>query len=201
MIDLTKQDSDNTSKFRRSFNIIGAEGLFILGIGLGWIFSSMSISQYPSKIAYFLCGLGGLLCFAYLSYRFNLNRKSQIHRAKTGRAVDINDSVKAYRLHGSQVPLWVSNSGRSETIVLTGKQSLLFPRSHSIILEHWEGPEIKLHLKNDSLSMAPQQILQLREHELESWDTEKIRLSIEPDEDFADEDVILLVHLISNNPQ
>jgi hypothetical protein len=203
MLDLTKQESTLSSAFTRYqkiFNFLGIEGLFILGLGLGWILASFSQGEAFSTIALFLSGLGGLFVLAFLLYYLGAKRARLAGHNKTlSQAVDIRDSVRAFRLHGSQVPLWETRSNRSEVVVLDAKQGLLLPQTHNVILEHWSGPMIKLHLKNRDLKLAPQQLLQLREFELEEYNSQKYRLTIEPAELFTDEDVILLVHLISKD--
>jgi hypothetical protein len=195
MVDLTNSEGGfSFYRYKKLFALIGIEGLFILGLGLGWVFAFTSISSPLPQLAFFLCALGGLLVLSYVLYHFTHNhfRKKNLY---TPNSIDLSDSIKAYKLHGTQVPLLQNHHLRSELVVISGKQSILVPKSQSIIIEHWSGPKMRVYLNNRSLAINSHQILQLPEQELEKWELQKFRLTIEPFEPFTDEDGILLIHL------
>ena len=167
----------------------------MFGMGLGWSLALFSLKAHLSTIPIFLLSTGFITLLA-ASGVFFWRSKLNLSGFQSRSAIDIRDSIRAFRIHGAQVPLINRHSFRTEMICLSRKDSVLLPDNHRFIVEHWAGPGAQINLKSGALDLDSEQILYFDSSQLEKWEKGKMRLAIVPIDIRADEDLVLLLHII-----
>jgi len=120
-------------------------GTFLVGSSLGWGWGLYSRGgSAPQIAAYFSSGFLSLAVGLFLQNRLGKIARESLGHALKFQAISLDDAFRAFRNYRSQPALFEFEGIQSFAFAVDGKKAFIVPPSTRwILVELWDGPELK----------------------------------------------------------